>query len=112
MTELEALWAAYEEVLRQAKEVQAMITELGHQIAVEACPFKVGDVLTRTYMHGGYTRKRQKRIQRARVTGIRFCSYRRSEPYELLGINIRKDGTDGAQVVLWYHDNWTKEESE
>lgn len=109
MTELDSLWAAWDECEREVKEARRVQKELGETIALLACPVKVGDVMTRRYWHG-FGKAATQRIERARVVSIRFCLYRREEPYVLHGIRIRKDGTDGAEIKLWYHDNWTKED--
>ncbi len=85
----------------QLAPLQKTLKEQLQHRAEYLCPFKVGDVVTRTLG--------QKRVIRARVSKIGANHY---VGYNVWGIRILTDGTDGQGIYLNSFDHWVKEGDE
>ena len=92
-----------------------MAKDLDWAIGVRLMPFPVGTIMR--YDHKVYNSARIM-IRRARVTGARqgvgggWVTEIPNMKVELHGTTIRKDGSDGASIILRHWDKWESEEAE
>lgn len=96
MNELEVLKAERTKLINDAKVIDLRIREIDLSIANKLCPYSVGAIMVNGRRPG----------KRARITAIKSDGWR---GYKLIGVNIRKDGSDGAENELYSWDNWTLE---
>ncbi len=101
ITELEGQIKTIQEA--QINPLQVKLNEQLQRRAEYLCPFKIGDMVVRTLRVGF---KNKEIVARARVSQIRDNFY---GGYDVLGIRIFKDGTEGQEIHFYHDDHWAKE---
>ncbi len=91
------------------KIIRDRLYSLYNQRAILSCPYKIGQIMESKRMEG-YGRTKKEITRTCRIIKIRSNSY--APYYCLIGINLKKDGTEGESRELYHYQSWKpKEES-
>ncbi len=92
----------------ESKCIGDQLSTLYRRRAILVCSYKIGDILVSRKVEG-YGKNKKPITRKVRIGNIKPKSW---EPYyTLIGVNIRKDGTEGESRELWQSD-WILEEKE
>lgn len=93
---IEELRAEFQQRSEELTKAQVAYRKAEDELAIAVCPYKIGDVLVDRL-------GRQARV--TKITGGNGYSYE----YKLFGVNVKKDGSDGAAHELAWWNDWKKD---